>query len=78
MLYEVITPSGNPSFYSSETDFDLAKAVTDEDIATLSQEDIVKLNTDGKISDECLALIKDIDIISRITSYNVCYTKLLR
>lgn len=57
-------PLGEPSYYKDETDFDVSKAVTQEDIATLPIEDIEKLYEDGKISQECLAIIKDIDIIS--------------
>lgn len=57
-------PVGREKYYADETDFDLSKAVTEEDIAGLDIEEIEKLHADGKISDECLALVKDIDKVS--------------
>lgn len=59
-------PLGNStSCYADEVDFDLTAAVTKEDIALLAPEEIEKLHADGKISDECSALIQDIDKISQ-------------
>lgn len=57
-------PMNQPSFYSRDTSFDLSKAVTDVDIATLTLEEIQKLYNENKISEECLEIIKDIDIVS--------------
>lgn len=57
-------PSGSGEYYADKTDFDLSKAVTKEDIATLSDKQIDKLHKEKKISDECAAIIKDIDRIS--------------
>jgi mannan endo-1,4-beta-mannosidase len=57
-------PMGEESCYATDTDFDLSKAVTDEDIAKLDIEDIKKLRDDGKISDECVAIVEDIDKVS--------------
>lgn len=57
-------PTGRASVYAASSDFDLSKAVTNIDIATLSQEQISNLYDEGKISKECLALIKDIDAVS--------------
>lgn len=57
-------PMGSGEYYSDQTDFDLSKAVTKEKIAALSLDEIKKLNEDGKISDECVAVVEDIDKIS--------------
>lgn len=58
-------PSGKTSScYADETDFDLSAAVTKEDIALLSPEEIEKLRKDGKISDQCAEIIAGIDLIS--------------
>ncbi|MBR6103062.1 MAG: glycoside hydrolase [Ruminococcus sp.] len=63
-MWHWIDPIGGKSYYSDETDFDLSKAVTKEDIATLTIEELEELHKDKKISDECLAIVKDIDKIS--------------
>lgn len=55
------SPSDKSSCYIAETDFDLAKAVTEENIAQKSIEELEKLAADKKISPQCLALIKDMD-----------------
>ena len=57
-------PLGKPSYYKNETDFDASKAVTDKDIAQMPIEEIEKLYEKGEISEECVAIVKDIDIIS--------------
>lgn len=57
-------PLGEPSYYADETDFDISKAVTDIDISQMSIEEITELEQEGKISNECLAVVKDIDTIS--------------
>lgn len=58
-------PIGGEKYYADETDFDLSKAVTAEDIALLPIEEIEKLCTEKKISSECLAIVKDIDTVSK-------------
>lgn len=63
-MWHWTAPMGTRSYYASETEFDLSKAVTDEKIATLPLEDIRKLEQEKKISPECLAIINDIDTIS--------------
>lgn len=55
------SPSEKSSVNSSECDFSLKNAVTEEDIATLSQEEIRSLYGSGIISKECYSLILDID-----------------
>lgn len=57
-------PSGGSSIYSDDTEFDLSKAVTDKDIALRDIDELEKMCDDGKISEECLELVKDIDEIS--------------
>lgn len=54
-------PVGKRSIRTDDTDFSLKKAVTDIDIAMLSQEEIRGLYGEGNISEECYALILDID-----------------
>lgn len=54
-------PSKKPSVYAEETDFVIADAVTDIDIANLTQEEIRGLYGEGKISEQCYGLILDID-----------------
>ena len=63
-MWHWTAPIGNRSYYASETDFDLSKAVTAEKVATMSIEDIRKLEQEKKIPSECLALINDIDTVS--------------
>ena len=55
------SPSKKSSVYAKETDFKLSEAVTDIDIAELSQEEIRGLYGEGKISEQCYGLILDID-----------------
>ena len=63
-MWHWTAPTGKSSYYASDTDFDLSKAVTAEKIATLPIEDIRKLEQQKKISPECLAIVNDIDTIS--------------
>lgn len=55
------SPSKTPSVYASETDFKLSDAVTDIDIAAMTQEEIRGLFAEGKISEQCYGIILDID-----------------
>lgn len=57
-------PCKESAFYTEQTSFRLSNAVTDEDIAMLSAEELQKLYDDGRISEECFSIIKDIDAIS--------------
>ena len=57
--------SENSSYFSAVTDFDLAKAVTDSDIADLNPASLEAYVQTGRISKECLALINDIDAIAQ-------------
>lgn len=58
-------PSGGSSCYSEETKFDISKAVTKEDISMKNIEELEDMRQKGKISKECLELVKDIDSISK-------------
>ncbi len=57
-------PMGSGECYADKTNFDLSKAVTNEKIATMSIDEIKKLHDQKKISDECMAIINDIDSVS--------------
>lgn len=61
MWYWEAPSEKKPSVYAKETDFRLSDAVTDIDIATLSQEEIRGLYGEGRISGQCYGLILDID-----------------
>ena len=63
-MWHWYAPMGKKGYYTEDTDFDLSKAVTEEDIAELPIEQIEKLKNEKKISEECLAIIKDIDTVS--------------
>ena len=54
-------PAEKSSFRTEETDFSLSDAMTDIDIAMLTQEEIRGLYGEGNISGECYSLILDID-----------------
>lgn len=58
------SPYDDNVYYAEETSFDLSKAVTKEDIAELPIEEIEKLQEDGKVSAECVSIVKDIDTVS--------------
>lgn len=57
-------PMGSGECYAEKTNFDLSKAVTKENVAVMTDEQLQKLHEQGKISDECMAIIKDIDAVS--------------
>jgi len=58
-------PMDESSYYTKETAFDLSKGVTSVDVANLSQDELLEMQKRGEISAECMALIRDIDIISK-------------
>lgn len=69
------SPSDESSVLSEKTDFSLSDAVCEKDIAKLSLKDIEKLCSDGEISEQCLALVRDIDstaeILGRLDKQNI-------
>lgn len=63
------SPSQKSSIKTDECDFSLKNAVTDKELAMLSQEEIRGLYAEGDISGECYSLILDIDnIAGQLTS----------
>ena len=54
-------PSKKPSVYAKDTDFKLSEAVTDTELAMLTQEEIRGLYGEGKISEQCYGIMLDID-----------------
>lgn len=64
LMWHWESPGNQPSVYAKDTDFKLSDAVTDIDIANLSQEEIRGLYGEGKISEQCYGLILDIDNMS--------------
>lgn len=65
LMWHWEAPAGKAALYSEETDFNLSKAVTEEDIAQKTPEELDKLRTEGKIPEETMALVRDIDSISQ-------------
>ncbi len=59
-----IAPLEEADIYTKNTDFSLADAVTELDIATSSDQLLQQLQADGEISEACYAIIHDIDIIA--------------
>lgn len=59
-------PGDKPSVFSKETAFSLKAAVTAEDVARKTPEELKTLLDSGKITKECFALIEDIDSMSGI------------
>lgn len=63
-MWHWAAPDDKREYYADQTDFDIKKAVTKENIAELSLDDIKKLQKDGKVSEECVAVVQDIDTVS--------------
>lgn len=63
-MWHWAAPDDKREYYADQTDFDIKKAVTKENIAQLSLEDIKKLQKDSKVSKECVAVVEDIDTVS--------------
>lgn len=64
LMWQWESPGKESSVYAKDTDFRLSDAVTDIDLADLSQEEIRGLYGEGKISEQCYGLILDIDNMS--------------
>ncbi len=64
LMWHWDAPMGVASVYAQETDFSLESAMTDQDVAELSQAEIDKLFEDGKITEECHAILRDIDSVA--------------
>lgn len=57
-------PTGNGTIYQEGVSFSLKLAMTEENIATVSLEQIGQMEQEGKVSQSCYELISDIDAIA--------------
>ena len=57
-------PSGEATIYDKDTSFDLSTVVTTQDIAQCSAAELRAMAQDGIISQDCYALVMDIDAVS--------------
>lgn len=59
------SPIGKTSLYAKDIEFDVTKAVTDnEKYYTLSEEELKMLRNDGSITEECYTILCDMDSIA--------------
>lgn len=65
LIWHWNAPMENASVYSDETDFSLSNAVTDVDVAHCKASELQQMQNDELISEECVALIKDIDAAAK-------------
>lgn len=63
-IWHWYAPMYESEIYSENTEFSLENAVTGEDVSLLTIEEAEELCNQGIITDECLAILKDIDAIS--------------
>lgn len=59
-------PMGEKSFYTKDTDFKLSNAVTKLSLENLDQKHIDELYQKGFISEECVALLRDMDKVAQM------------
>ena len=60
------TPIGKTTFYREESTFDIGAAVSDyEDLAVMNEESLAQLLEDETISEECYAVLSDMDAIAK-------------
>lgn len=64
LMWHWDAPMGVSSVYAEETDFSLVDAMTDKELALLTQEEIDALYDEGAITQECYAILRDIDAVS--------------
>ncbi len=64
LIWHWDAPMGVSSVYAKETDFSLASAMTEEDIALLTQEELDALLAEGTITEECHRILHDMDSIA--------------
>lgn len=57
-------PMGTATIYAEDASFDLTAAMTDADVAMRSPQELSGMAENGEISQNCYALIQDIDTIS--------------
>lgn len=59
-------PIGKTTFYRSESSFDVSAAISDyEDLAVMNEESLSLLLEDETISEECYAILSDMDAIAK-------------
>lgn len=60
------TPIGKTTFYRNESSFDVGAAISDyEDLAVMNEESLAILLEDETISEECYAVLSDMDAIAK-------------
>lgn len=60
------TPIGKTTFYRSESSFDVGAAISDyEDLAVMNEESLAILLEDETISEECYAVLSDMDAVAK-------------
>ncbi len=64
LMWHWDAPMGISSVYAKETDFSLVDAMTDKNLANLTQEEIDALYDEGEITEECYTILRDIDAVS--------------
>lgn len=57
-------PTGTGTIYAKDTSYDLKAAMTDANIAMSSEEELMKMVSNGEISQNCYALISDMDAVA--------------
>lgn len=65
LMWHWNAPMGIASVYSDETDFSLSNAVTDVDVSHCKESELQQMQNEGIISEECVALMKDIDTAAK-------------
>lgn len=64
LIWHWDAPMGVSSVYAEETEFSLMDALTDKELALLTQEEIDELYDNGEITEECYTILRDIDAVS--------------
>lgn len=64
LMWHWDAPMGISSVYAEETDFSLVDAMTDKEIALMTQEEIDALYDEAAITEQCYTILRDIDLVS--------------
>ncbi len=64
LMWHWDAPTGVSSVYAKDTDFSLMDALTDKELALLDQDEIDELYDNEEITEECYAILRDIDSVS--------------
>lgn len=68
LMWHWYAPMGESGVFAEDTDFALINAVSFEDIAMASPAEIREMHENGQITEECTALLEDIDTVSAALS----------